>query len=945
MPAQADTGAAPLIERERELAALDAALDDAAAGRGRAVAVVGEPGIGKSRLLAAARERGRAAGMLVCGARGAELERAFPFGLVRQLAASSYANTTVEERASWFTGVARLAAPLFGEPSVAVSSAHDGESRLYALYWLCANAARRRPLVLVADDAQWADEASLGFVGFIARRVGELPMLLLLGTRPPDPGDTPELARMLTDPDTTTLTPGPLSSQGVTLLLQGILTGEPDPAFADACRHVTHGNPFLLTELAEEIRAEGIEPSATQAGRIASLTPAGVRTTALLRLARLSEHARQLARTLALLGDHAALSVAAELAKLDEASAVAAAVQLEKAGIVASNGGLGYVHPLLRAAVNNEVPSVERAAGHAAAARVLAGRGAAPDEIAVHLLAAAPAGDPWVVETLRQGAQRALELGDPEAGAAYLSRALDEPAGASERPRILLELGVAEARSGGATAAARLSEAAATAVDPDTRCEATQQLGQVLNLAGRAAEAAEALEEGIAALSERPDLADALRAELIATAYMRLSSRERLDPLIRSLREPVGLPVTQLELVGTAALAVEHAIARGDPAHGAELARRVLASPYQASGRATSGQIPVPIFLALIVAEQLEEAEAAVTAALEVARREGSAPGVAAMSSRRASIRLRRDDLLGAEADASACFELLADKPGTEAIAMGAAGAAVLAGVELGRSPADLERIIAAHHGDPDYPSHLFVLLADGTLRSLAGDFQGALARFEQCGSSRWLRDCPALSPWRSASAHALARLGRAAEAREHAAEELRLTRAAGTPRALGVALQAVAAVAEDDQERELRLDEAVSVLEQTEAALELARSLLARGALRRRTGRRRLAREDLQRAHDLAAARGAVRLADAAAEELRSSGARLRPAHSADGADALTPAERRVAELAATGLTNREIAQSLFLSEKTVEAHLGRTYRKLGIRSRGRLAAALGGP
>jgi DNA-binding NarL/FixJ family response regulator len=111
---------------------------------------------------------------------------------------------------------------------------------------------------------------------------------------------------------------------------------------------------------------------------------------------------------------------------------------------------------------------------------------------------------------------------------------------------------------------------------------------------------------------------------------------------------------------------------------------------------------------------------------------------------------------------------------------------------------------------------------------------------------------------------------------------------------------------------------------------------------MRRRSGQRKLAREDLQRAYELATARRAVPIAEVAAAELRSSGARLRRP-TEGGADALTPGERRVAELAATGSSNREIAQSLFLSEKTVEAHLGRSYRKLGIRSRGRLAAALG--
>src|SRR4051794_35675559 len=204
MPA---TIAPTLVEREREISALAAALDDAAAGHGRTVAVVGEPGIGKSRLLAAAREHGRAAGMLVCSARGAELEREFPFGAVRQLAASSFADTTREERAAWFAGVARMAAPLFREEAIAEGSEGASYARLHALYWLCANAARRGPLVLVVDDAHWADDASLAFAGFLARRVGELPLALLLGSRPPGPGEAAELARVLADPETAVLAP------------------------------------------------------------------------------------------------------------------------------------------------------------------------------------------------------------------------------------------------------------------------------------------------------------------------------------------------------------------------------------------------------------------------------------------------------------------------------------------------------------------------------------------------------------------------------------------------------------------------------------------------------------------------------------------------------------------------------------------------------------------
>jgi DNA-binding CsgD family transcriptional regulator len=931
------------VEREQDLAALESALNEVAEGRGRTVAVVGEPGIGKSRLVAAARERAQSEGMLVCSARGAELERTFPFGVVRQLAASSYADSTREERSSWFTGVAEMAAPLFREEAIVDDAGDATYARLHALYWLCANAARRRPLVLAVDDAHWADEASLAFVGFLARRVEEIPLLLLLGARPPDPRENPELAGVLADPGTTTLAPEALTLDGVAALLRAVLARSPDPAFVAACHQATAGNPFLLGELAGEIRAEGMEPTAASAPRVASLTPAGVRTTTLVRLARLGEPARALARTLALLGDHTPVAVAAELAELERAVALDAAASLEEAGIVARDEGLSFVHPLLRAAIADDIPSVERVGAHGAAARALAREGAAADQVSVHLLRTEPAGDPWVVETLRAGAARALAFGDPETAGAYLRRALDEPAAGDERPRVLLELGLAEARASAPAAVETLSSAVAAASDPDTICEASLRLAQVLNLAGRADDAAHVLEDGISALEGRPDLLDPLKAELIATAYVRISTRRRLDPLIRSLRDPERTPSTQFELFSTAALAAEYAISRGHPKVGLDLARRALASPATARrGPVAEWQAEVQAIRALMAAEELEEAEAAVTSTLEAARAQGNRLSVAAASGGRAAVRLRRDDLLGAEADATACLELLAGEADTDAIAMGAAATVVRAGLELGRALGDLDRVVEDHRGDPDYPTAAFLLIAEGTLRFVAGDLEQTLSLFERCSEYEWVRDCPALYPWRSAAARVLGRMDRASEGRVLAEEELRLARAAGTPRAIGVALQASAAVAGSDPEREPLLEEAVTVLGRGDAQVELARALLARGALRRRSGQRKLAREDLERAHELASSRAAVRIAEEAATELKSSGVQLRRS-TGGGADELTPSERRVAEIAAQGATNREIAQSLFLSEKTVEAHLGRAYRKLGIRSRGRLAAALG--
>jgi DNA-binding CsgD family transcriptional regulator len=194
--------------------------------------------------------------------------------------------------------------------------------------------------------------------------------------------------------------------------------------------------------------------------------------------------------------------------------------------------------------------------------------------------------------------------------------------------------------------------------------------------------------------------------------------------------------------------------------------------------------------------------------------------------------------------------------------------------------------------------------------------------------------------PWRSVAARAYAELGNREAARALVDEELALARRFGAAPALGVALRAHGLLTGDLDE----LRESVDVLSRSQARLEHAHSLVELGAALRRAGQRREARDMLRHGHELAQSCGADALVARAAEELSASGARLvsRPV---SGLDALTPSERRVASLAAQGLTNPQIAQSLFLSLKTVEMHLGRTYRKLGIANRAELAGRLGAP
>ncbi len=223
----------------------------------------------------------------------------------------------------------------------------------------------------------------------------------------------------------------------------------------------------------------------------------------------------------------------------------------------------------------------------------------------------------------------------------------------------------------------------------------------------------------------------------------------------------------------------------------------------------------------------------------------------------------------------------------------------------------------------------------------LAGGVEELLAagrRFESIGGRN-----PAFLAWRSQAALALLQLGEQDEARRLAAEELELARTWGAPRALGAALRA-AGLVEGGKHGLALLEEAVEVLADSPARLEHAKARTELGAALRRANRRSEAREQLRHALELATLCGAAPLAARAETELLATGARPRRI-SLSGVASLTPSERRVAQMAADGPTNREIAQALFVTTRTVEVHLTSIYRKLDISSRSQLAAALAEP
>jgi DNA-binding CsgD family transcriptional regulator len=273
-----------------------------------------------------------------------------------------------------------------------------------------------------------------------------------------------------------------------------------------------------------------------------------------------------------------------------------------------------------------------------------------------------------------------------------------------------------------------------------------------------------------------------------------------------------------------------------------------------------------------------------------------------------------------------------------------AVSAAVLAGLERDETPDALRGLIerSGVRYDTEFTSSSQLRYASGVLRAAAGNHEAAIEELRGCAvdDPAFGGENPAMLPWRSAAALSLAELGRHSEARRLAADEVRRAQRFGAPRAIGVALRAQALVG-PQAERSKRLGAALAVLAASPARLEHARVLVDLGATLRAAGQRTAAREPLSEALALAARCGGLTLERRARAELAAIGVRPRTTDRV-GADSLTPSERRVVELAAAGGTNRELAQTLFVTEKTVETHLGRAFRKLDVSSRRQLPEVL---
>ena len=929
---------AELLEREEELATVEGLLDAAIEGAGGLLMIEGEAGAGKTSLLDAGGESAARREMLVLRARGGEYERDFPYGVMRQLFEPLLGSG--DSRARLLQGSAALAAPLF-EAGFGVDG--DPFSVQHGLYWLAVDLAASSPLVLLVDDAQWADLASLQALTYLARRLEGLAACLLLTVRTGDPGEPVKLLdEIRRECGGRMIEPPPLSAAAAAAMVGSQVGHEPTQRFAESCCDATAGNPFLLAELARALAPGEAEEGGEGAERLSELAAAGVSRSILTRLGQLGGNAAEVARAVAILEPNADLRLLASVADLSREEVAEAGERLIAARLLADARPLSFVHPLVRAAVLTEISAPARAAMHGRAARLLHDDGFELDAVAAHLLLAEPTGDEWVVDVLRRAAAAALGRGAPDAAVRYLRGALREPPAQGERLVVGRELGVALLRANDPEGLEILRTVRAAIEGPVQRAEVAIELASSLGLRNGCDEAAALLEESLVEVADPAgELGLLLRGWLLLQAIWGL---ERVpDALVGRDEKPSGKTLaSRLVLQQTAALT---ALGLGSLERSLELAEVVIADEAPLMEDAMEGLPPLAALLALVLSDRGDRVGDLCDIAIEASRRRGVMPGVSGGHGFRALCHLADGDLRAAQADIEIALDTGWHFGFTAPLAI---WSSVAVQVLVARGDfAAADALLTDHWAGRDRVSGCpgaALLCARGELRYTTGrhaearhDFLAAAERV------KWLPyPNPEMFPWRQGLALCEAALGNDEEAQRLAGEALDRARQAGGPRGIGISLCAQGLVA-DGEERLQILSEAVETLAGTRARLHHARALVELGASLRRANRRREAREPLREALDLAHRCGAQPLEERARTELQAAGARPRKAM-LSGVDALTPSELRVAQMAAQGMTNREIAQSLTVTPKTVETHMRHIFQKLDVGRRTELAAALDG-
>jgi DNA-binding NarL/FixJ family response regulator len=921
------------------------------------IIVEGPPGSGKTTLLNdVIRRLGQ--GRLVLAAGCGRMDSDYAFGLIGQLVEPVLADPEAAGSHDALTRVRDALTEVRAEPGDVMS----GPLRRLkeSVEGLTRELARHVPLLICVDDIHWGDGPSLGALAHLARRATRQQVLIVVTRCPQVLVTAPDgLTELLLRPDGVRIQPAALDQAQVATLIGSVLQASPHPDLTTFCFSVTRGNPQLLIELVRAIAETGARPIEVNETRFTDLVAEITVRRAVELLRRQPDDVQDLVEILAVLGERS-VDVAADLTQLEPTQVRHSIEELVKLGLLQHGTAdrPALAGDRLRAAVRNGIPAGDRDELRIRAGRALSVRGAPVEHVASVLQGTRPSGNPWVIEVLCEAAKARMATAYPEEVVGYLQRVLREQLEPRQRAELLVQLGTARLHGDPEAAGRHFREAAQLASDRRVRATALIGFCQSALLIQRPLEVSPELTEAIRDLSAIEVMTDADRE-----AQLRLKAM-----LVIASDEPGGDDARPADGVPGPASA-------GPPAYGG--------SPASGVRRTTPAECELLSAWALQISERGGSAEEAVGLALRAmagtSLRDRDSHGLfvrsvsvllyadqpeAAMqwASRMVDVgsrhRWRLFQLIGrclrAEAsyrtgnldlslrEARAAFETtgITDRSAYHALAM-ANLTRVL--TELGRleeAQGFLDARGTALIGTPR--ARTTVLAARGQLLARKGDLDGALYDLLEAGrllsTARIVN--PVILPWRSQAAELFAELGNHVRARELADEELSLARAWGTPRAIGIALRA-RGKAETGKGGLGLLEEAVRVLSGSSARLDLAIAYVELGARYRVVGAASAARRALRNAAVIGEQCSAHALLARVHAELALSGARSRTVPQS-GPAALTPSERRVAELAAKGNTNRQIAQLLSVSPNTVEVHLTNVYRKLAISSRTQLAAAL---
>ncbi|MFJ6379446.1 LuxR C-terminal-related transcriptional regulator [Kitasatospora sp. NPDC092039] len=892
-----------LLEREEVLGAAAAAANAARAGSGRWV-LLSAPvaGMGRSAALEAiVRQQADGDAMRVGRARGVPEETAFPFGLVRQLFADDEAVP-------------------FSAP------AGPDEQRLFhRLTTRLTRSAAERPTLLAVDDLHHADEPSRRWIGYLARRIGGIPVLLVATERADPCGPAP-----FPGPTGVSVALRPLSASAVARIARAAGL---DQGSTVTCVEASAGNPALVRALAADLGD----------GRIPRRPSARSRSRYRDTIADWLRGADPCLR-------HACLALAAAA---EEGLPAGPGLLHRLSGRRPSWRSPGerpvrrlstlLSHPLAREAVLAAAEPEEIAALRARIAELLDESGAPARAVAARLLRVDRPGEVWMARSLAEAAEEAMRAGHVAESAAYLRHALSGPLDPERRAALTMRLGALELPNNAtagirrlhtgldlhtdlrdrATAATALSAALVAGRDPDTAL-------RILHQAGRGATDDELVQvlQTLGALVSSHD-GDAWRGAVAGLRALAPTAAPAIEPLVCGL-------ITEYE-AGAGLCSAAEALARVRPRLAAPVDPR-LRTAWLGSAATL-----------LQWADRLAEARELTGLCLPAppVPPDLTDAGLQCLLSVRAEAALWAGEFERVVAENAPLVEATAGR-GVRLPHLAAMVAT--ARCETGRRAGAWEALdLAGPCGSDSSWEWNELSHARALLHAADGDWQAALDDHLRCGAGQSARDfvSPVATPWRSGAALALTRLGRREEARELAEEELRHARTWGTARAVGRALRAFAATV-GGRPALGALTEGAELLRPACAPVELVEVLVDLGRAQIGAGNGRRGRDTLREAHAVAlrlagpaAENGAPatgRLLDLTARALREGGVRNR-----SGGHELTPAERRVAELAAAGHTNNQISDALCLTRRTVETHLTNAYRKLRIARRTQLVAVLG--